>query len=379
MIKVKIKDIETIKKWYKDSILKNVMKRDFDHITANDFEKKITNSLLDETFCSDILIRSVDEIKDRYVWVKQYIETIDFLKNVPCQREKIEQISGNNSCRIRQLLVDYIKKNRNELIDNNIKSYSSFKNIKDGINLVCSSISSFDSFIEYANKYMEYLNTIISKKFNYTGVLGKFGMRAKLVEKLNIKVCPYCNRQYINPVTIVNKTYLGDIDHILPKSTYPLFQISLFNMIPACKACNQLFKGTKTTSLLNPYYEGFSDNAFLKINYSTVKELIGLDKPSDFYWEILNDKTNKIKNNIDTFHLNEVYSSNSTEFKRIIRIKYLIHSQAYKDCIRRILQDGAGSYMELFDETMLYGVSLNEDKFQDELLSKAIYDIVMYN
>ncbi len=380
MIKVKIKDIEKIKTWYKDSIIKTVMDRDFDHITANDFEEEITNSLMDETFCSDILIRSVEEIKVRYAWVKQYIETIDFLGNYSYQRDTIKQIHGKSSRKIRsQLLAVYIEKNRNDLIDNTIMSHSSTKNIKDGIDHVCSSMSSFDFFIKDAKKYMEYLNSVIAEKFNYNGVLDKVGIRAELVKKLNIKVCPYCNRQYINSITRVNNTYLGDIDHILPKSTYSLFQLSLVNMIPACKACNQLFKGTKTTPILNPYFEGFSGNAFLKINYSTVKELIGLNEPGDFYWEIVNDKTNKIKNNIDTFQLNEVYKSNSTDFKRIIRIKYLIHSPAYKACISHLLRDGASIFWELFDETLLYGVSLDEDKFQDELLSKAIYDIVMYN
>ncbi|SFJ22506.1 HNH endonuclease [Myroides guanonis] len=33
------------------------------------------------------------------------------------------------------------------------------------------------------------------------------------------------------------------LDHIIPKAKYPLFQISLYNLIPVCYSCNTKFKG----------------------------------------------------------------------------------------------------------------------------------------
>lgn len=33
------------------------------------------------------------------------------------------------------------------------------------------------------------------------------------------------------------------LDHIIPKSKYPLFQISLYNLVPVCYSCNTKFKG----------------------------------------------------------------------------------------------------------------------------------------
>ena len=380
MIRVNISNIDSIKTWYKNAVLKELKSKHFSCSPKNYFEKKLKDSLKNDAFCSDVLILSIDEIKNKYDWVKQYIDTIDFLESIPYILIKIKTIKGKGSRKIKERqLTDFIELKRNELIDIILMSFSTIS-IEDGIHNVCSSMSNFDSFIKVLDNYIGKLNSIIIQKFNYEKVLGKSDIRAQLVMKLNIKVCPYCNRQYINPLTIDKKNiYLGDIDHILPKSRYALFQLSLFNMIPACKACNQLFKKNKTAQILNPYYEGFGDDAFLEIDYSTVNELIGIDDPHDYSWRIIHDKKGKIRNSIDTFQLNEVYKSNSSEFKRILKIKFLIQSQVYRDFIDNLLNSGNSSYIEYFDDTLLYGVSLDENKFQDELLSKAIYDIVMYN
>ncbi len=380
MIRVTISDLDSIKAWYKDAVIKILNKIKLSASSKNDFEKKLITSLKNNAFCSDVLILSIDEVSNKYDWVKQYIDTIDFLESVPYILNKIKTIKGKGSRKIKERqLIDFVEFNRNEIIDIKLKTFSS-TSIEDGIHNVCSSKGAFVSFIKVLDDFIGELNKVIIQKFNYVVVLGKSDIRAQLVMKLNIKVCPYCNRQYINPITINKKNnYLGDIDHILPKSRYALFQLSLFNLIPACKACNQLFKKDKTTPILNPYYEGFGDDAFLEINYSTVNELIGLDEPHDFSWNIIHDNKGKIRTSIDTFQLNEVYKSNSSEFKRILKIKFLIQSRVYRDYINNLLNGGNSRYIEYFDETLLYGVSLDEDKFQDELLSKAIYDIVINN
>ena len=60
-------------------------------------------------------------------------------------------------------------------------------------------------------------------------------------------------------------------------------------------------------------------------------------------------------------------------------MKYINESEAYRNKISDILSKGRGWGMEQFDERLVYGVSFDEDKFQDEILSRAIYDIVVRN
>ena len=83
----------------------------------------------------------------------------------------------------------------------------------------------------------------------YDNVSKKYGR--DLVDKLNIKTCPYCNRQFIY-------TFNGraperpELDHFYPKADYPLFCLSFYNLIPACHSCNHV-KSEEEIGI-NPYY-----------------------------------------------------------------------------------------------------------------------------
>lgn len=80
-----------------------------------------------------------------------------------------------------------------------------------------------------------------------------------LLEQLNIKVCPYCNIQLLPKLARAGKKkdmHLLEMDHFLPKSLYPYFSLSFYNLIPACLNCNQRLKGKTHTRLethVHPY------------------------------------------------------------------------------------------------------------------------------
>jgi hypothetical protein len=59
----------------------------------------------------------------------------------------------------------------------------------------------------------------------------------------DLYVCAVCDES--GYYTIVEGNIRTDIDHYLPKSRYPHFACHPYNLIPICKACNQVVKGTK--------------------------------------------------------------------------------------------------------------------------------------
>ena len=60
-----------------------------------------------------------------------------------------------------------------------------------------------------------------------------------LVKNLDITVCPYCNRNYINS----RKNHIGaNFDHYYDKDKYPFFALTLGNLIPCCATCNRIKK-----------------------------------------------------------------------------------------------------------------------------------------
>lgn len=63
--------------------------------------------------------------------------------------------------------------------------------------------------------------------------------KLNFIEKLGLKICPYCGRQQINVAKFVERRdSKPPIDHFLPKSLYPFFAISFINMVPCCSVCN---------------------------------------------------------------------------------------------------------------------------------------------
>ena len=384
MINVRIKHKDDLTKWYIGAVLPIVMELNVNGSYTDTFDLSIVNALNNNTFCSDVLIMDINELSVKYEWIGQYKGLVDFCAGITELEKELNKISGVGSRNSRSnLLRFYYDKNTNTLINNILACHlPAIGNNDLRISEVTRYIKNFSCFVSDCKNRIDSLNRIILKRFNYNKILGNSDIRAQLVQKLDIKVCPYCNRQFINPITIGhNSKYLGDIDHILPKSKYALFQLSLFNLIPVCKVCNQLFKKDKT-NVLNPYKEGFGEDVYLYLRYKSVKELIGIDKPSNYSWQVDlkdDDRVTRIRNNIDFFKLNEVYETNETEFQRVLRLKYIYESQAYRKSVLDILNKGKGVSVQLFDECLLYGVSLDEEKFQDEILSKAIYDLVIMN
>lgn len=84
-----------------------------------------------------------------------------------------------------------------------------------------------EHFEEYQNKYSSRIvNEVFGKKMNIM-----------IVKKSGLFVCPYCNRNYIN---CRDQRMGSQLDHFYPKSKYPFFAISLFNLIPSCSVCNHM-------------------------------------------------------------------------------------------------------------------------------------------
>lgn len=77
-------------------------------------------------------------------------------------------------------------------------------------------------------------------------------------EKLNIRTCPYCNRQYtftLKPSQKGDPNTSPEFDHFYPKSDYPTLAICFYNLVPSCHCCNH-GKSTKQLNT-NPYFDEF--------------------------------------------------------------------------------------------------------------------------
>ena len=79
---------------------------------------------------------------------------------------------------------------------------------------------------------------------------------ATFVAMLGGEVCPYCNRLFVSTVPgEKGKSVRPQLDHYWSKSHYPVFTLSILNLIPSCRVCNHI-QGESELELLYPYAEG---------------------------------------------------------------------------------------------------------------------------
>lgn len=72
-----------------------------------------------------------------------------------------------------------------------------------------------------------------------------------IVEKTDMKVCPYCNISYTYNR---GRSVTAQLDHFFPKSEYPMFALCFYNLVPSCSACNKI-KHDEVEELASPYKE----------------------------------------------------------------------------------------------------------------------------
>ncbi|WP_026491142.1 HNH endonuclease signature motif containing protein [Butyrivibrio sp. XPD2002] len=386
MIHLKISNIDEINDWYTDEIVKIVKKNATISIIPHDhpFVIKLDNWLTDYDNVRQLISVPVDILRERYDVIEEYCRIIELFTEGMLYERRIRSIKSNrnNKAKYLEKRTEYIEDHISELLIiyeklNTVKQEAKISDAKQ-------SWKNFENMLKDAKKYIDYSKLFIENHISWAWLDKDSYLKGELVSRLNIKVCPYCNRQYIQSITKYgNKKYLGDIDHIQPKSDFPLFALSFYNLIPACKPCNQLFKRDKKLKILNPYLEGFDDAAILELRYASVKELIGEKPVSDLRWTLSGpqralseEQKNLIKNNIELFGLNEVYKSDVDEFQYVQKKKYLLESRSLHLSVKKIMAKLVHWYL---GDKMYYGVSLDSDMFQNEILSKAIYDIVKYN
>jgi hypothetical protein len=233
------------------------------------------------------------------------------------------------------------------------------------------------------NKYKQRISDEkLEAIFNYEWLANNKKRAYDFAHKLQINVCPYCNRNYT--VTVIEKnngerTVRPDFDHFFPKSKYPLLALSFYNLIPSCSICNRSIKGAKQVvygKFIHPYEEAFSSD--LKFNYiaKDTNSAMGIKKNLEIK-ELLSatnkGKAGKCNNNFKLFKLKEIYqTSHLDEVADIIR-KYHVSGGKYLEILHNRFKR-LGTIEELYK--IAFGNYYNEVDFDKRPLAKLTRDIV---
>lgn len=182
-----------------------------------------------------------DSLLFEYYLVGRFYLELTKMKSLDDEEYRINWISKILKC-----ISHYPK--MNELIDSNFLYYIT----SDYSDFQMENKKVFNKFDEINNKLRDFLN--------YQNFRDRF--RVTLWRLYGCEVCPYCN---LIPITNHKDFSTADIEHFYPKSIFPLFCVSKFNLVPSCKDCNRQFKGSKYFHY-NPRYEGLDE--YFKFNFS---------------------------------------------------------------------------------------------------------------
>ena len=361
---------EKLKKWYAKRLLKQLegkapIRKSSDPILDTLYKEMLT--LTEENLC-DILLEERRRLTEKYVWIREYVKLCDFIAYYSELQELTKKKKEYASLRTKYL-NQYMGYYLTELI-----AGLSMKEPE-----LTRSWKNFNRLWQNAVHCCEEMNRIISTVVDYSFMSQE--MRHQLYQKMDVQICPYCNRQYIHTVSMTEEgMYLGDLDHFYPKSIYQLFSLSLWNLTPVCKPCNQLFKRQYNRRILSPMTVGFENDCILKINYADAGSIVGMNDHFTFGWEIQadasEDKKLKIQQNLDMFYLNDVYQFHKQDIQDILRKRYL-RSNVLIEKQNELLGSLRLSAEDV--NRMVYGTTLSRERFHKELLGKMTYDIAKFS
>jgi len=199
------------------------------------------------------------------------------------------------------------------------------------------------------------------------------------INELDMKVCPYCNRNYIfNFLKANKKNATAQLDHFFDKGTYPYLAICMYNLVPSCSTCNQR-KSSKKVNIFYPYLESFDDAVKFKydginsLQYFTNQKLdFFKDERVMFHLEPIKD-IKKVKEHIEVFNLESLYAEHKDVVSELLQ-KRVVYSDSYIDELFKQYEGTLFKNREDLLRLITCGY-VSDDEIGKRPLSKLIKDI----
>lgn len=283
--------------------------------------------------------------------------------------------------------IDISEDNKKEIIERHIKDceaslkeWFTVNNIENEINIKEILTGDYDVLMKCINHFGDWSSCNLEEKRQpYTNFRNR-NWAYELLELLDVKVCPYCNRQYTFTVHKVKVS--PQFDHYFPISKYPYLQLSLFNLIPSCSTCN-LKKSdwdpfqSDEIDILNPYIQGVEDDIYFETE---------LNEDLDFRYWIGYDVDFKIRLKLregsemfkeqngmnEIFKLEDVYQHHSDYISDVIKKMVIYNKSNAKDLIQSFPELFSNENEVLDNYFMNY---LKKEEWGKRTLAKLTHDI----
>lgn len=229
------------------------------------------------------------------------------------------------------------------------------------IELVDPSINSTEHVLR--DIYSLFVDDLYSKRLN----------KGKLIDSIGLRTCPYCNRGYI--YTIKSGNINPQIDHFYPKALYPLFAVSLYNLIPSCSVCNSAgCKGSKDTlkekkyQLTSPYLLKHEDFHF---NYKLLSPEIIKGEYNGEEIEVILDHC-ACEPYDEIFHIRSLYKKHDDHIVEMLYKRKYVYTD---DHLSSLFEITNGKVSKTVVNQFVVGNFVEKDDYHKRPLSKMYAEI----
>jgi hypothetical protein len=240
--------------------------------------------------------------------------------------------------------------------------------------------------------------------FNYTAFLKKTEAWGayRFATHMAARICPYCNINYTSIIKIKGEDKSRpELDHFLPKSVYPFFAVSYFNLIPVCHSCNHAKRDINVVNRKAERFEYTHLHPYLAEDDQTQRRIFKIAQPTEHVTAMLNGKSelkskdivltdsakgnSKLKNSLETYHLTGPVDNNSkgveghygyhiNEINSCLTKAYRYPPKAFKN-LSQLLGDEDHTVLVASFVDELIPVNPNKEslgKFKKDLLEDAL-------
>lgn len=221
--------------------------------------------------------------------------------------------------------------------------------------------------------------------FDYSGFYKNFIV--SIAKSLDIKVCPYCNRNYITHVeNKTEKKLIGPtFDHFFSQKDHPILAVSFYNLVPSCTPCNSSLKHDKEfdyETQLHPYFNSIEGLASFDFDLDTDEKKSSIRfKPVIKYSKTITRKERKLldgdsgpkKNGtLNIFEIHKIYEDHF-DIVEEVHEKFDVNSPHHLDSIAGIVKKFGSSEKEFY--RFHFGNYFEESKLNSRPLSRLTRDI----
>ncbi|MBQ8225569.1 MAG: hypothetical protein IJZ86_09520 [Bacteroides sp.] len=165
-----------------------------------------------------------------------------------------------------------------------------------------------------------YINYFSNGSKNFVDSSGTYNAYT-LFREMGIKVCPYCEHEFLDEVQVSNGTQEKrtiEFDHFYPKgdNSFPALAMCFYNLVPSCKACNQIKMSNPLGA--NPYDPDIEKMTFLYPNLPIGTNMETVDSRD---CDILLHSIGPMAVNNETLALEQRYKNVSPEVYRLLKTR----------------------------------------------------------